>query len=82
MMSVHGAAQQFASDGGDQFHSCIFAFLRITVLRRSSRTAGALNCTDFSIRLSEVAQSFDSISGIQLLVSIQTSPERCPLGTV
>jgi hypothetical protein len=68
MMSVHGAAQQFASDGGDQFHSCIFAFLRITVLRRSSRTAGALNCTDFSIRLSEGSQPCDAVSWIQFLI--------------
>jgi hypothetical protein len=41
-----------------------------------------LNCTDFSIRLAEVAQSFDTISGIQFLISIQTSPKWCPLGTV
>jgi hypothetical protein len=41
-----------------------------------------LDGTDFSIWLSEVTQSLDTISGIQLLIGIQTSPEWCPLGTV
>jgi hypothetical protein len=42
----------------------------------------ALDCTNFSIWLSEVAQSFDPVSGIQFLISIQTSPKWCPLGAV
>jgi hypothetical protein len=42
----------------------------------------ALDCTDFSIWISEIAQSFDAISGVQFLISIETSPEWWPLGTV
>ena len=43
---------------------------------------GSLNCTEFSSRLSEVAQTFDSISGSQLLAGGRGLGERRPLGTV
>jgi hypothetical protein len=41
-----------------------------------------LNCTEFSSRLSEVAQTLDAISGIQFLVGGRGLGERRPLGTV
>jgi len=42
----------------------------------------SLNCSEFSIRLSEVAQTLDAISGIQFLASSRGLDERWPLGTV
>ena len=41
-----------------------------------------LHRTEFSGRLSEVAQSLDAISGIQFLVGGNRVGERWPLGTV
>jgi hypothetical protein len=41
-----------------------------------------LNCAEFSSRLSEVAQTFDAISGIQFLAGSRGLDERWPLGTV
>jgi hypothetical protein len=41
-----------------------------------------LNCTDFSSRLSEVAQTLDAISGIQFLVGGRGLGERWLLGAV
>jgi len=41
-----------------------------------------LNCTEFSSRLSEVAQTLDPISRIQLLVGGSGLGERWLLGTV
>jgi hypothetical protein len=41
-----------------------------------------LNCAEFSSRLSEVAQSLDTIAGIQFLVGGRGLGERWPLGTV
>jgi hypothetical protein len=41
-----------------------------------------LNCAEFSSRLSEVAQTFDAISGIQFLAGSRGFDERWPLGTV
>jgi hypothetical protein len=41
-----------------------------------------LNCAEFSSRLSEVAQTFDAISGIQFLVGGRGLGERWFLGTV
>ena len=41
-----------------------------------------LNCAEFSSRLSEVAQTFDAISGIQFLVGGRGIGERWFLGTV
>jgi len=41
-----------------------------------------LNCTEFSSRLSEVAQTLDAISGIQFLVGGRGLGERWLLGTV
>jgi hypothetical protein len=43
---------------------------------------GLLNCAEFSRRLSEVAQTLDTISGIQLLVGGRGLGKRWPLGTV
>jgi hypothetical protein len=41
-----------------------------------------LNCAEFPSRLSEVAQTFDAISGIQFLVGGGGLGERRLLGTV
>jgi len=41
-----------------------------------------LNCAEFSIRLSEVAQTLDAISGSQLLAGGSGLEERCSLGAV
>jgi hypothetical protein len=41
-----------------------------------------LNCAEFSSRLSEVAQTFDAISGIQFLVGGGGLGERWFLGPV
>jgi hypothetical protein len=41
-----------------------------------------LNCTEFSSRLSEVAQTFDAISGAQFLTGGGGLGERWSLGTV
>jgi hypothetical protein len=41
-----------------------------------------LNCTEFSSRPSEVAQTLDAISGIQFLVGGRGVGERWLLGTV
>jgi hypothetical protein len=41
-----------------------------------------LNCAEFSIRLSEVAQTLDAISGSQLLAGGRGLGERWSLGTV
>jgi hypothetical protein len=41
-----------------------------------------LNCTEFSTRLSEVAQTLDAISGIQVLVVCRWLGEAWLLGTV
>ena len=43
---------------------------------------GSLNCAEFSIRLSEVTQTLDAISGSQFLVSGRRLRERWSLGTV
>jgi hypothetical protein len=42
----------------------------------------SLNCAEFSIRLSEVAQTLDAISGTQLLAGGGGLGERWSLGTV
>jgi len=42
----------------------------------------SLNCSEFSSRLSEVAQTLDSISGSQLLAGGSGLGEGRPLGTV
>jgi hypothetical protein len=42
----------------------------------------ALNGTNFSIRLSEVSQTLDAVSGIQFLLSTENGAKRRPLGTV
>jgi hypothetical protein len=42
----------------------------------------ALNCAEFSSRLSEVAQSFDAISASQFLVGGRRLGERWPCGAV
>ena len=41
-----------------------------------------LNCTEFPSRLSEVAQTLDAISGIQVLVICQWLGEAWLVGTV
>jgi hypothetical protein len=41
-----------------------------------------LNCTEFSIRLSEVTQTLDAISGSQFLVVGRRLRERWSFGTV
>jgi hypothetical protein len=41
-----------------------------------------LNCAEFSSRHSEVAQTLDAISGIQVLVGSRGLGERWLLGTV
>jgi hypothetical protein len=41
-----------------------------------------LNCTEFPSRLSEVAQTLDAISGIQVLVVCRWLGEAWLLGTV
>jgi hypothetical protein len=43
---------------------------------------GLLNCAEFSIRLSEVAQTLDAISGSQLLAGGGGLGERWSLGAV
>jgi hypothetical protein len=42
----------------------------------------SINCDEFSSRLSEVAQTLDSISGSQLLASDRWLGQRWLLGTV
>ena len=42
----------------------------------------SLDCAEFSRRLSEVAQTFDTISGSQLLAGGRGLGERWPLGTI
>ena len=42
----------------------------------------SLNCAEFSIGLSEVAQTFDAISGTQFLAGGGGLGERWPLGTM
>jgi hypothetical protein len=43
---------------------------------------GLLNCAEFSVRLSEVAQTLDAISGSQFLAGSRGLGERWSLGTV
>jgi hypothetical protein len=43
---------------------------------------GLLNCTEFSIRLSEISQTLDAITGIQFRVGSRGLDERWPLGSV
>jgi hypothetical protein len=43
---------------------------------------GSLNCTYFSVRLPEVAQTLNPISGIQFLLGVERRAEWRVLGTV